>query len=258
VAERHTRDKWLMISAATLLLAAVAQPAFAQKFGTLTGTVRAGSESTPLRAHLRIEGSVIEMVAGEDGAFRMSDVPIGAQQLQVRLMGYSPVLLPVDVRPDETLFLEVVLQPVVVELDVVDVSEVTAMTPQLRGFEERKARGLGTFFSRADIARIQPRLFTDILRRVPGMQIRPLQGGNGDNVSVQSSRSKPCAMQFFMNGTPMAQFGDAPVNDYISPDDVFGVEVYSGTSQIPPQFNASTNNSRCGVVVVWTLVGKTK
>lgn len=242
---------------ALLLLVSVTLPLEGQTTGTLSGIVRVVDEGSPVRARVRVKGTVLNAAASDDGTFRLANVPAGSQKLDVRMIGFTPLLLAIDVRGGETLFVKVELTPVAAELQAVEVSEeMAALTPQLRGFEERRARGMGTFFTREDILRMQPRLFTDILRRVPSMQIRPIQGGHGDNVSVQTERGKPCAMQFFINGPAVPMLGDSPVNYYISPEEVVGVEVYRGSSEIPSQFNSSMTNSRCGVVVVWTRVGK--
>jgi hypothetical protein len=243
--------------AVLVLLALASEPVAAQKSGTLTGIVLASGDETPVAARLTVQGTILSVVATQDGAFRIVGIPSGAQSLDVHMLGYLPIVLPVEIRSGESLYVRVVLKPVPLALEAIDVAEsAMALTPQLRGFEDRRSRGMGVFFTHEDILRMQPRLFTDILRRVPGMQIRNVQGGHGDNVSVQNSRSKPCAMQFYVNAMPIAMLGDAPVNYYVSPEEVVGVEVYSGSSEIPPQFNSSMNNSRCGVVVVWTRVGK--
>jgi hypothetical protein len=243
---------------AVLLLLSVAGsgPIAAQKSGSLSGVVVAAADQTPVTARIRLAGTLLDAVAAHDGGFRFSGIPVGAQTLDVRMLGYSPVLLALDIHAGETLFVKVALKPVALELEPVEVAEPTRLTPQLQGFEDRRSRGIGTFFTREDILRMQARLLTDVLRRVPGMQIRPMQGGHGDNVSVQTGRGKPCAMQFFVNGTPISLQGDSPVNYYIVPQEVVGIEVYSGSSEIPPQFNSSMGNSRCGVVVVWTRVGR--
>jgi hypothetical protein len=242
--------------AVVLLIVAVSWPLAAQRSGALTGVVVAAADQKPVPARVRLSGTLLDAVAERDGGFRFNGVPAGAQTIDVRMLGYSPVALAVDIRAGETLFVKVALTSVALALDPVEVTEPTRLTPQLQGFEDRRSRGIGTFFTREDILRMQPRLITDVLRRVPGMQIRPLQGGHGDNVSVQTERGKPCAMQFFVNGTPLSMQGDSPVNYFIYPQDVVGIEVYSGSSEIPPQFNSSLGNSRCGVVVVWTRVGR--
>ena len=242
--------------AVLLLMVAGTWPLAAQKSGAVAGVVVAAADQTPVPARIRLAGTLLDAVAERDGGFRFSGVPVGAQTLDVRMLGYSPVVLALDIRAGETLFVKVALTSVALALDPVEVAEPSRLTPQLQGFEDRRSRGIGTFFTREDILRMQPRLITDVLRRVPGMQIRPLPGGHGDNVSVQTERGKPCAMQFFVNGTPISMQGDSPVNYYIYPQDVVGIEVYSGSSEIPPQFNSSLGNSRCGVVVVWTRVGR--
>ena len=57
-----------------------------------------------------------------------------------------------------------------------------------------------------------------------------------------------------MNGMPFPTGIDG-VNSYISPEEVEAVEVYTGASELPAQFNATAYNARCGVILIWTLNG---
>lgn len=233
-----------------LLTTLCASQLVAQAAGTLTGTV-ATADGTPIAsARVRLIGTSLTAIADERGTFRIGDVPAVRQKLDVRMLGYSPIELPVLVGDGETFHVNVVLVPV--PLEPLDVVEKSAVTPGLIGFEERMARGPGMFFNREAILRMQARQFTDILRRVPGLQVRPISGSYG-NVSVQT-RGSGCQVLFYMNGTSFPIPPDFPINQYVSPDEVVGVEVYAGSSEIPAQFNSS-KQSRCGVVVIWTRVG---
>ncbi len=62
-------------------------------------------------------------------------------------------------------------------------------------------------------------------------------------------------MLFYVNGTPFPVTGDMSINQYVVPEDILAVEVYSGTSQIPAQFQSNLLNARCGVIVIWTRMG---
>jgi hypothetical protein len=59
-------------------------------------------------------------------------------------------------------------------------------------------------------------------------------------------------MAYYVNGSPFPLAGDISINHFIAPDDVAAMEVYTGSSQIPPEFNSSLYGSRCGVVAIWT------
>jgi hypothetical protein len=226
----------------------------AQSTGTLTGRVTAADGSPVAQAQIVVRGTPLRAVAATDGAFRLTGVPIQAQTLDVRMLGYAPRALDVDVLSDRPVDVHVVLVAVALPLGTIEVSSDALVTPAMRAFHERRARGPGAFFTRDEIERMQPRVFTDILRRVPGLQIRPVRGGLGNNVSVQS-RGSECQMLFFMNGTAFPIPSDQPINHFVSPEEVVGVEVYNGSSEIPAQFNASRFNSRCGVIVIWTRHG---
>lgn len=237
-------------AAGSLLVLLCGSQLSAQVGGTLTGTV-ATAEGTPVAsARIRVLGTTIVTVADAAGGFKLTDVPAIAKRLDVRMLGYTPTELPVEIIAGGTFHVQVVLAPI--PLEALEISESPTLTPALRGFEERRARGPGTFFTREDILRMQARQFTDILRRVPGLQVRPVSGSFG-NVSVQT-RGSGCQVLFYMNGTAFAIPADFPINQYVSPDEVVAVEVYSGSSEIPAQFNSS-RHSRCGVIVIWTRVG---
>lgn len=237
---------------AVLLLATELPASVSAQSGTVAGIVF-DADSEPLsHARLRIMGTAVTTSAGATGGFLLADVPAGRQMLDVRRIGYAPVQLPIEVRAGDTLRLRVVLLALALELEAVDVrSDVPA---PLRAFEERRARGPGVFFTRDEIARMQPRQLTDVLRRVPGVTVRSVNGTYGDNQSV-TMRGSRCSMMFYVNGSPLPISSDIPINHFVAVEDVVAIEVYA-PSEMPPQFNSTTYNARCGLVGVWTRSGK--
>ena len=110
------------------------------------------------------------------------------------------------------------------------------------------------FFTRDEITRLQPRQLTDVLRRVPGVQVRSVNGTYGDNQSV-TMRGSRCQMMFYVNGSPLPISADVPINHFVAIEEVVAIEVYA-PSEMPPQFNSTSYNARCGLVSVWTRSGK--
>ncbi|MGK2962986.1 MAG: carboxypeptidase regulatory-like domain-containing protein [Gemmatimonadaceae bacterium] len=245
---------------ASLLLHPLVAPA--QEVGVITGMV-AGTNSSPLaRARVAIAGTSISAATDATGSFRVFGVPVGMQTIEVRMLGYAPLSLPVEVVAGESFHLALEMLREATVLPAVEIAAEPRVNPLYQGFLDRQARGLGSFFDRKDIEAIQPRLLTDVLRRVPGLRLEPAGESYGAGNRVQSSRSsgsggeRICPMEFYVNGTPMPLPRDGGgINHFVTPEEVVGVEVYNGASQIPPQFNSGMYNTRCGVVVIWTRSG---
>jgi len=229
--------------------------------GALSGQVL-GDSATPLaQARIRVVGATTVAVSGADGRFSFGDIPPGNQMLEVRRLGYVAFTQWVKIVPGATLNLQVKLDVVPVALKPVEVKGEAVLWPAMEGFEERRAHAGGHFFNRTEIAQMQPRLFTDVLRRVPGVQIQPSTGAFGGNEMVRMNRTvgvtglRPCPPLFYVNGMPLKVENDISINQYVTPEDVIAIEVYSGSSQIPPEFLSNLLNSRCGVIVIWTRIG---
>lgn len=233
----------------------------AQSTGALKGQVVADSATPLAEARVRLIGATGVVVSGSDGRFSLARVPPGNQVLEVRRLGYVAFSQWVKIVAGETMDLQITLQLVAVPLKAVEITGQAALWPAMEGFEERRARTNGHFFDRTEIQRMQPRLFTDVLRRVPGIQVQPSTGAFGGNEMVRMTRTigaaglRPCPVLFYLNGMPLQVTGDMSINQYIPAEDVIAIEVYSGTSQIPPEFLSNLLNSRCGVIVIWTRLG---
>jgi hypothetical protein len=218
--------------------------------------------ATPLaEARIRVIGATTVAVSGPDGRFSFGTITPGNQLLEIRRLGYVAYTQWVRIVAGQTLDLQVKLDLVPVPLAPVVVKGEPALWPAMEGFEERRAHANGHFFNRVEVARMQPRLLTDVLRRVPGVQIQPSRGAFGGQEMVQMTRNvgvsglRPCPVLFYLNGMPLQVTGDMSINQYVPPEDVIGIEVYSGSSQIPPEFLSNQLNSRCGVIVIWTRLG---
>ncbi|MGH7520910.1 MAG: carboxypeptidase regulatory-like domain-containing protein [Gemmatimonadales bacterium] len=196
------------------------------------------------------------------GIFQIPRVAVGWYIVRVTMTGYSPAMLPIEVHRDETVELRVSLVAAAVALAPVEVTaDAVPFVQALRGFQERRARAQGHFFNHEEIARMQVGRFTDVLRRVPGVQLVPVRGPFEMGEAVRMSRTigvtgaRACPVLYYINGSPFPVTGDIPIDHYIDPDDIAALEIYQGMSQIPAQFNSSSHNARCGVIVIWTLSG---
>lgn len=225
----------------------------AQRAGAIAGVILA-PDSTPVPfARVSLAGSTTVATSGADGRFHMENAPAGRQELNVRKLGFVPQTFAVRVRGGDTLALRVQLTRLApVELQAVEVS--APVHPMLRGFETRRALGIGTFLRQEEIFKSQPRNVTDVLRRVPGLQIRPLPGPYGTNLSVVQRGSR-CPVMFFLNGSPFPIL-ETPITNFVNVDELVAVEVYN-PSELPSQFNSSAGASRCGMVGLWTQYGRT-
>ncbi len=206
--------------------------------GTLTGQVVAEDGIPIAQARIRIGDRTPLVLSATDGRFTVSTVRAGDQLLEVQLLGYVAFVQRVNVIAGQTLDVHITLVAAPIPLKVLEVKGRPPLRPVLEAFEHRRARGNGHFFNQGEIARMQPRVFTDVLRRIPGVMLQPASGSFGSNDMVRMNRTigvngRNCPVLFYING-----------------------EVYSGSAQIPPEFQSGLLNSRCGVILIWTKVGE--
>jgi len=223
----------------------------AQETGSLSGRI-SGADSLPLaRARVSVVGTDLVAMADANGAFMFRAVPRGSREIDVRLLGYSPQRVPVDIRGGDSVFIRarlVALEPV----QMPSVAVVANYNGSLRAFEERRLHGPGTFLTRDEIVRMHPRQVTDVLRRIPGLQVRPVAGFYGENLAVMQRGSR-CPVMFYVNGSPVP-IADVAINNYVAAEDLMAIEIFS-TSELPAQFNSSAGGAKCGMVGLWTRSG---
>lgn len=248
----------LMRTAALLLslwISFSASPAFSQESPSLTGRITDETGRPLALAEVTVRGARSTALSDGDGMYRLYGINRGQHVIEVRRVGFTPATQSIMIDAGVATSMSFTLRAAPVSLDTVTVRSTEQFrSPAMREFDERRARGKGRFFTEDEITRMNARVFTDILRRVPNLQIQR-SGGNSRNETVRSGRvnsTSPCNTAYFVNGSPFPLTDDFTINHFVSPRDVIGLEVYSGTSEIPPQFESAALGSKCGVIVIWT------
>ena len=198
-------------------------------------------------------------VTDSAGAFAFAGAPEGWYTLVARRIGYQPASFDIETRGGATTRVRYRLLGGGHVLDTVHVAGVSSRS-RLRDFEHRRTRALsGTFFTRADLDRYDPRVLTDLLRRAAGVRI----DDSGLEQSVMARRSvgtlvvasdgtmeaRPCPFRLALDGRLLP--AGTSLN-LVAPGDIAGVEVYPGPASIPLEFVRTGPDAVCGLVVVWT------
>lgn len=176
----------LSFGAAALLLLGSAGVAEAQT-GTIRGVVRDGVTERPIfRAEVSLVGSQITVRTDEEGRYAMPNVPLGRQQVRVRVLGYTSAIGTATVTADVPVTLDFSLTQSVVLLDEVVVTGAG-------GAVERKMLGNTIATVQAEhIANAPVKDFSEaIAAREPGVQVLPSGGlpGTGARIRIRGHSS---------------------------------------------------------------------
>lgn len=160
------------------------------------------------------------------------------------LRAQEPDAVPVDVKLPAEEPVRLWIAPDAIPLPALEVTveRPTAADGRLAGFHRRLRRGHGHFVTREQIEQRDPSRLSHMFRQLPGLTVVRQEFGG----TVVSDRPD-CRLEFFVDGVRSSFLR----MDALRPGDVAGIEVYHGTSRVPPRF---VRRDYCGAVVVWTRV----
>lgn len=217
----------------------------AQDRGSISGTVSDSAGGRISGAEVAVAGSGTRVFTDTEGAFRLMRVPAGDVELSVRRLGYAPATVAVRVAGNASATANARLAAVAYSLDPVTVRERREVfDSRLAGFQKRRAKGTGYFFTREQLDNKSHRL-ADVLREVPGVRVRPIPGA-GRTVSMRGS----CPALIVIDGMPAtAGAFDLDMLDLASFE---AIEVYSSSSTVPHELSAGRGTLSCGLVALWS------
>jgi hypothetical protein len=181
-------------------------------------------------------------ITGRGGDFLFRAVPAGLYRLSVTRVGLTDLRDTLRVEPgaDLDLILPLWASPIPLKPIVV----VARRSGPLADFEARRRTLSGTFIGREEIEAVNPYVFSDLLRRVPGARVVPTSS-TGHRVLLRGG----CIPELWVDGTRAGTTSD--LDSFLKPSDIEALEVYNGAS-LPAQFGPNP----CGAVVVWTRRGE--
>lgn len=230
----------------------------------LMGIVVDDASSRPIvDAEVHILSTNILARTDSRGAFLLADVPLGLQVVVVRHMGYSPLRANFTFLRAKTVEGEFRLAPnAPVALDTINVK--ASEGPARFGGAIRSSN----FIPRSEFEKQSHRRMSDILVRLPGLQVRHGVMGrawiaHGRGTSTITRQYQPtqferqqgarpgCYANVYLDGAIVFS-GREPLFDVnsVSPAEIESVEYYGGPAQIPAEHNRT--GSACGVLLIWT------
>jgi hypothetical protein len=278
------RQSRRMVSALSGLLAAFAFAAGPIAAQSPTADAQ-GSEVTPryryrvlglydMRTGAPIEGAeVIDMLSGNSvktsstGTASLLFMPDGGGLVRIRKIGYEVQTVMVPISLTDTTPLTMVLNRIVdLPAVVTTATAVHYMSPQLRGFEDRRMNHATGYFIPEELLRKEDALPLGlaILAHIPTIRIT-----DGRSGAMLLQRSPRCGAggppDVYLDGIPLIHLPPTPAGgstpgrtsgaaaidlSQIETEDIAGVEYYPTTSAAPAQFGGTS--TACGVLLLWT------
>ncbi len=238
---RRTRASTLCAA----LLGVAAVPAVTVAQATLRGQVLDSEMGHPLAgATVRIGKDAATARTDSLGFFRIPDLPRGTTDVRIQLIGYEEGLYRIYMPDSGTVngqfaldFNGFMLPEIVVQ------ARAEILQPRYIEFERRRLRKLGAFLRWDDLKKASYSSVGDALRTVRGVRIQCDQ--SAFECFAVMSRTPNCHPTWYVDGIQVHSFHEnTPIRD------VYGIEIYRGTGEIPAEFGGST--AGCGVIAMWT------
>ncbi|MBB4636250.1 carboxypeptidase regulatory-like domain-containing protein [Longimicrobium terrae] len=270
----------------SIVLALVSLPAAAQSW--VSGRLMDSRDGGPVA-----RGSVVLLTDGGRfqrevqtdslGVFWFDGVTPGRFRLRASRVGYNTAQSGyLNLSHNDTVVVDIRVSVTEVLLDPVTVVARSAprSSAMLRGFYDRKERGMGRYLTRDHIQARNASVVSDLLLTIPGVRSGGWQPGGRQLFFSRAIRSGPggCPVQFFVDNVHvnrtsgvaalgssrlaardtigMSQGSDPfqpSIDEIVDPQAVEGIEVYPGLGSVPAEF--SSPEARCGTVVIWTRRG---
>ena len=197
------------------------------------------------------------------GRWEFEDVSAGPYRLRARRVGYREATGQLGLSADSLVEVEMRLAAASVVMEPVTVvtRSTRDVSPVLRGFYDRMQRGFGRYITREEIEARHAVYVADVLRHIPNLRGTAGRMGGSNGGFTHGSSGDRCTMVFFLDGLQLNQPAiagrytqrDFSIDDYVSAEEVEGIEIYRGESDTPAEF--VTRWVQCGTVVIWTRRG---
>ena len=248
-----------------------------QLSGQLVVTGRVTGNGSPVAgAEVSLTPHAVTAITAVDGRYVLTVPSPGQAALSVRAIGFQSTSRRFIFAGRDSLVVNFSLARATQVLEPVTVTGAPAVgTGRMQGFEIRRERGTGQYFTRADLAAHGSAPLSGVLRTAKNLQLfrRPAECGGGFTIGtgrgqdrltmgVQETLMLGCSgnrfacfpaiyldgMSFWIPGTP-----GPPDVDAFRSDDLEAIEIYRGPGQVPPEYNSL--GSSCGVILLWTRAG---
>lgn len=207
---------------------------------------------------LSIRGAVVTVdhvieVGNTDSAgnARVPDLDDGGHIVEVVAHGYQAYFDNFNVGAK-------VPQPVQLELIPIPVSDTAKDKGQhtdlkFAGFDARRTKGQGKFFTRAQLDAASGRPLANVLKTDAGANIVAGPGGESE-LAMRSAAKAPCYAAVVRDGVRIYPYAGAhpPDLDKIFPEQLVGIEFYAGSAAVPAELHDAAS---CGALVLWTRDG---
>jgi hypothetical protein len=238
----------ISLFAALLACAAAATPLGAQVVHGRLVDAGSGAPVPAARVRLLQEGAAADSALTDTaGVFTVRSEEGGKFRLSAERVGYAEsVSAEVEWADDDSVE---VLFRIAADAVVLEPLEVVATTrrrgPWLDAFYRRaEERRFGYFITREQIDERRAMHTTDLLRRVPGLQIVPSR-----RIGYAVRGRGGCLPVVVLDGLRLGTASNL-VDEWVSARDLEGIEVYNGPGQAPGEFAMYENG--CAMIVLWT------
>ena len=270
--ERGVLNRIRLLACGSIILAFAATDVHAQKMSALAGKVMQDSTEIPvLGAEVTVQGVRGLALSDSSGRFVIGSIPPGRALVSVKRLGFAPLTAILTFAPGDTLEGEFLLVTTAARLKGVEIRARSKDPTRLVAFDERRKAGFGQFIGPEQMAKMESRRTDDVIRMMPGPNVVRsniastawVAAGRGtyssgvyrvERIDIQKGADPAkCYATVYLDG--VAVFSALPgellfdINS-VPAYQIHGIEYYSGSGTIPPQF--PEKRGTCGVLIVWT------